>query len=248
MHRFHLPELPLASGPCSLTGDEATHAIRVLRLHCGEQVGLLNGKGATATANVSGISRHTVALEVVDVHHTPSPPCPMTLFQAITKPRSMELIVQKATELGVSLIQPVLSERVVSRLDADDALRKAEKWQRIAIEAMKQSGLAWLPEVRPAGPFDQIAPVRAANAQWFFGSLRKDAPWLRDYTETWTTSSPGEVGLWIGPEGDFSEEELALLEQHGAKPFTLGSTVLRSETAALCGLTVLGYELALAGR
>jgi 16S rRNA (uracil1498-N3)-methyltransferase len=158
----------------------------------------------------------------------------------------MEVIVQKATELGAAIIQPVISEHVVSRLDEEDAARKVEKWQRTAIEAMKQCGAPWLPEVRAPRYLPELAASRSAEAEGFLGSLRESSRWLRAWTAEWQTSLPTSVGLWVGPEGDFSDGELRLLEASGAKPFTMGGNVLRSETAAVCALAVLSYELALA--
>jgi len=246
MHRFHAPELSQQAGPVLLTGAEAVHAAQVLRVRRDEAVMLLNGRGLSVRARVVSTSRKQVELEPVESQLTPPPPCPITLFQAITRPRSMEVIVQKATELGAAVIQPVISEHVVTRLDDEDATRKVEKWQRTAVEAMKQCGVPWLPEVRTPRSLHELAAAHSSEAEWFLGSLLESARWLRAWTTEWQRSLPTGVGLWIGPEGDFSNGELRLLEESGAKPFTMGGNVLRSETAAICAVAVLVYELALA--
>jgi 16S rRNA (uracil1498-N3)-methyltransferase len=246
MHRFHVPTALVGTSHPRLTGDEAVHAARVLRVRQGDEAALLDGRGTTILARVIAASRGQVELEAIRTEHTPPPQCPITLFQCIAKPKSMELIVQKATELGAAVIQPVLSERVVSKLDAEDGARKAEKWRRIAIEAMKQSGAPWLPDVRPPRSLGELASDRPAGCEWFVGSLRADARWLRDWTSPWNKSVPASVGVWVGPEGDFTGAELERIESAGAHPFTMGGAVLRSETAAVCALVLLAYELALA--
>jgi len=241
MHRFHIPDLNGQSTLLTLTGSEATHAIKVLRVQQGDTVTALNGRGTRAVTRVLQATRKQVDLEVQNVEQAAQPVFECTLFQAVTKSRSMDWVVEKVTELGIHSIQPVLSERVVSKLDHEEAARKAAKWQRTAIESLKQCGGPWLPCIMPALPLGTALEQGAGIPLHLMGSLSPEAKelrWaLRSKALTKNPTSPMRVGIWIGPEGDFSPEEAVKLRSAGAIPITLGRNTLRSETAAVCALT-----------
>ena len=147
MHRFYLPP-ELARDPVIfLTGREAHHALHVLRLRHGEKVAVLDGAGQQLDTEVFSVERDRVGLKVLSRIPGSALPCQVTLLQAIPKGKLIESIVQKATELGVSRIVPILSERVVRQLDADQSVREAEKLRTVAVEAIKQCGCPWLPKV-----------------------------------------------------------------------------------------------------
>ena len=176
----------------------------------------------------------------------------------------MELIVQKAVELGASEIAPLISEHTIVRLDESEAIQKQAKWRQVAIEAAKQSGQNWLPTIRrPEKIGDFFAKLgklqpdgKAAASDWhrtrslpqlrLIGSLQAEARHLKsvilDY-EREHVRRPENVLICIGPEGDFTEAELNLARQHGCCPITLGPIILRVETAAITCLSVLAYEL-----
>ena len=142
----------------TLTGGEAHHATRVLRVREGDRVAVLDGAGQQLDCTVAGLGRDRVSLQVHGRRSAAPLPCAITLLQAIPKGKLFESIVQKATELGVARIVPILSERVVTHLDADSAETKAEKWQQVAVEAIKQCGSAWLPKVEvPLTPKEFLA-------------------------------------------------------------------------------------------
>jgi 16S rRNA (uracil1498-N3)-methyltransferase len=174
----------------------------------------------------------------------------LTLMQAITKGWSMDWIVEKATELGVSRLVPVLSARSVPRFgDKEDRARRVGKWQAQAVEALKQCGGAWLPEI--AMP---MGMEEALTAGWGGGpdtlglvaSFDPGARHPREWFAAWAAERRLRVqaaAIWVGPEGDFTPEELAALRDSGVRPITLGPRVLRSETASLYCLSVLAYEL-----
>ena len=147
MHRFYVPPEQCGGSPIHLTGAEAHHALRVLRVRPGEQVTVLDGAGRQFLCRVQQSARDRVTLAVLETKTMPLPFGRITLLQAIPKGKIIEAIIQKATELGVSRIVPLLSQRVVVHLDGKEAGRKAAKWQAVAIEAIKQSGAAWLPKV-----------------------------------------------------------------------------------------------------
>jgi 16S rRNA (uracil1498-N3)-methyltransferase len=175
-------------------------------------------------------------------------PCRITLAQAIPKGKNMDLIVQKAVEIGAAEIAPLISERTIVDLDAKDAEQKRAKWQQIAIEAAKQCGQNWLPTVQTPRKlkyfFANASPARSDLR--LIGSLQPDAVHLKkilaDYVEQ-HADRPKSVLMMVGPEGDFTPAELALGKSHGCLPITLGPIILRVETAAIYCLSVLSYEL-----
>jgi 16S rRNA (uracil1498-N3)-methyltransferase len=246
MHRFYLPPQQITETGLVLTGSEAHHALRVLRVQRGEPVTVLDGAGHEFRCQVRDTARGSVRLEVIEKRSSPALPCKITLLQGIPKGRMMESIVQKATELGVHRIVPLVAERVVSRLDDREAAHKAEKWQAVAIEAIKQCGAVWLPRVdEPVTP-QQFLAQREKFDLALVGSLQADSRHPREYFtafQSQTRRRPESVAVWVGPEGDFSREELDAIQAAGAKPITLGPLVLRCETAAVYCLSVLNYEL-----
>jgi 16S rRNA (uracil1498-N3)-methyltransferase len=158
----------------------------------------------------------------------------------------MDLIVQKATELGVHRIVPLLSERVVTQLDHEAGASRAEKWRGTAVEAIKQCGSAWLPDVEsPMSP--QAFLARGERFELLLiASLQPDAPHPRARFDAFREEQgrrPRTIGVWVGPEGDFTPAEINLACAAGALPITLGPRVLRCDTAAVYCLSVVNYEL-----
>lgn len=246
MHRFYLPSADSKTGQLTLAGPEAHHALRVLRLRHGDQVMILNGVGGEFLCRVEEFDRDKLHLAVLETKSAPAPLCRITLLQALPKGKIIDSIIQKATELGVARIVPLLSERVVVDLDEKHAGRKADKWQHVAIEAIKQCGAAWLPRVEPPGtPAEFLA--RKENFELpLIGSLQPGAQHPRNYFQNFAIQhrrKPQSACVWIGPEGDFTPEEVAAIVAAGALPITLGQLVLRVETAATYCLSILNYEL-----
>ncbi len=245
MHRFYLPPQACLSDSAALTGDQAHHAADVLRLKPGDSVIVLDGAGGELLCRVDAVTRKKVALQVQRRASDPPPSCRVTLAQAIPKGKLLEAIIQKATELGVWRVVPLLSERVATRLDGEAAGHKAEKWQQTAVEAIKQCGQRWLPRVEPP----LTLPAWLARGEKFdltlVGSLQDDRRPLRAWFPD-AARRPETVCVWIGPEGDFSPAEMDAIKAAGARPLTLGPLILRCETAAVCALSILNYELRLA--
>ena len=246
MHRFYLsPELCRADA-LDLTGREAHHAIHVLRVRTGERVTLLDGAGTELRCEVTHEKRDTLALRVLERITAAPLPCAITLLQAVPKGKIIESIIQKATELGVAHIVPILSERVVMQLDRDSAESKAEKWQQIAVEAIKQCGSPWLPKVEaPITPEKFLARHESFELP-LLGCLEPESRHPREWFQEFLRDNqrlPQSACVWIGPEGDFSAEEYRLIKAAGARPMTLGRLVLRVETAATYALSVVNYEL-----
>src|SRR5271154_6088690 len=147
MHRFYLPPERCAGEALRLDGREAHHALNVLRLKHGELVTVLDGVGNEFMCAVENASRNAVTLSVSLKNFAPPLPCSITLLVAVPKGKIIESVIQKSVELGARRIVPLLTERVVTHLDDEGAESKREKWQNVAIEAIKQCGAAWLPKI-----------------------------------------------------------------------------------------------------
>jgi 16S rRNA (uracil1498-N3)-methyltransferase len=246
MHRFYLPPALAQSPALSLSGPEAHHASRVLRLHAGDRVTVLDGAGSEMLCDVAHITRDAVRLTVVERRTSPAPACEITLLQALPKGKLIESIIQKATEIGASRIVPLLSERVVAQLDPEDAAHKAEKWQAVAVEAIKQCGSAWLPRVEaPLTPAEFLARNEPFELP-LIASLQPGSRHAREHFRAFHARhhrQPRTLSIWVGPEGDFSPAEVKAIQDSGALPITLGRLVLRTETAAIYCLSILNHEL-----
>ncbi len=245
-HRFHLPPGQCLGNDITLTGREGHHAQDVLRLRAGDRLEVLNGAGAELLCVVREVTGKLLRLAVQQRNEALPRPYQITLLQAIPKGRTMDAIIQKATELGVTRIVPVLSERTVPSLEGDSAEAKRDKWQQVAIEAIKQCGNPWLPVVElPVTPKAFLARNEPCELP-LVGSLLQDrrhprrcfADFEREHGRL-----PRTLCAWIGPEGDFTPAELGAIKASGALPITLGPLILRSETAALYTLAILAYEL-----
>ncbi|HVF72124.1 MAG TPA: 16S rRNA (uracil(1498)-N(3))-methyltransferase [Chthoniobacterales bacterium] len=246
MHRFYLAPDQWRSEPLALTGSEAHHCRNVLRLDCGDKLVVFDGAGRQLTAEISGMSGGEVSLRKLHEARVEPLRCQITLAQAIPKGKNMDLIVQKAVEIGAAEIAPILSDRTVVRLDDESAASKQEKWQTVAIEAAKQCGQDWLPRVHvPQSMAEFFKQNRRFDLQ-LIGSLQSDALHLKKILAEYSAEHgdrPRSVLMVVGPEGDFTPAELSLARSHGCRPITLGPIVLRVETASIYCLSVLSYEL-----
>jgi len=246
MHRFYLAPESWNSDALSLTGSEAHHCRNVLRLEPGAKIVLFDGLGRECTAEI--ISAEPAQIRLSKLHEAQTPPlrCRITLGQAIPKGKNMDLIVQKAVEIGAAEIVPILSDRTVVRLDEESAASKQAKWQTVAIEAAKQCGQNWLPRVQTPQTLAHFFQEHRPFDLQLIGSLQSDAVHLKKILAEYSAEHgdrPASVLMLVGPEGDFTPAELSLARSHGCRPITLGPIVLRVETASIYCLSVLSYEL-----
>ncbi|HLX96799.1 MAG TPA: RsmE family RNA methyltransferase [Verrucomicrobiae bacterium] len=245
-HRFYLPPEHCAGDVLRIEGREAHHALHVLRVKRGEPVVVLDGVGHEFACEVAETSRETLTLRVAQKHSIPSLPGPITLLQALPKGKIIESIIQKSVELGARRIVPLLTGRVVTQFDGKDAANKREKWQLVAIEAIKQCGAAWLPKIETPTTIEQFLAGKETFDLSLVGSLQADRRHPRVCFQEFQARHgrlPQGVAVWIGPEGDFTPGELKIIQASGALPISLGRLVLRVETAAIYCLSMLNYEL-----
>lgn len=249
-HRFYISPDHWQAEDLRLEGEEAHHCTQVVRCRPGDRVTVFDGAGTEANAEILSATDRVVTLRSLGVSRSSPLKSRIVLGQGMPKGKNMDLIVQKAVELGASALVPLLSDRTVVRLDADEAAKRQEKWQRTALEACKQCGRNLVPQV--AAP-QTVGKALASLGRSAAGELRLIAAispetlplkeLLAEHREANGGEGPRQVQVWIGPEGDFTPAELSQAVSAGFRPLSLGPIVLRSETAALYALSVLGHEL-----
>jgi 16S rRNA (uracil1498-N3)-methyltransferase len=248
MHRFYISPNNWNPGAVTLAGPEAHHARDVLRMRAGEKLVLFNGQGREITAEILDLGGDEIRLRKLHEAETPPLQCRIVLGQAIPKGRNMELIVQKAVEIGAAEIAPIVSDRTIVQVDSESAALKQTKWQQIAIEAAKQCGQNWLPRVHTPRKLAELFSLASEESfdLRLIGSLQPDAQHLKKVLANYLSEHqhrPRTVLMLIGPEGDFTPAELSLARRYGCQPITLGPIILRVETAAIYCLSILSYEL-----
>src|SRR5436305_10928749 len=248
MHRFYVSPENWNPDALALSGSEAHHARDVLRTKHGQKLVLFNGLGHEITAEIIDSSGDEIQLRKLHEAETPPLRRRIILGQAIPKGKNMELIVQKAVEIGAAEIAPIISDRTIVQVDSESAAQKQSKWQQVAIEAAKQCGQNWLPRVHTPRKLAELFSMASEESfdLRLIGSLQPDAQHLKKILADYSREHehlPRSVLMLIGPEGDFTPAELSLARRHGCLAITLGPIILRVETAAIYCLSILSYEL-----
>ncbi len=239
MPRFFIESAP-ASDLITLTGDDAHHITRVLRMKTGENLTICDGRGTDYQCTLTDTEGGQVHCQInTRMPSRGEPKTEVTLFMALPKGDKMDFIVQKAVELGASYIVPYVASRCVSRPDGKALVRKIERWRKIAREAAQQCGRGRVPEVMECVDF-AAAVQRTAQTEMplFFYEMEQETS-----VRTVLHSRPfASAALMIGPEGGFAEEEARMAQENGLTPVSLGPRILRCETAPLAALTAVLYE------
>ncbi len=229
-------DLPLAPGArVPLPEDAAAHLVRVLRLREGEACVLFNGDGHDYDATLASATKRGVDAEVTGVRAVDNEsPLRLVLLQGIARGEKMDLILQKATELGVAAIAPVFADRTEVRLDGDRLDKRMAHWRSVVISACEQSGRARIPELLPARNLVEAAAALPADAL----KLTLD-PQGEHRLASLAMPASAMIVIGIGPEGGWSEKDRSVLRERGFSGLRLGPRVLRTETAGLAAIAAL---------
>ncbi len=248
MHRFFVHDTGIslqqtAMGSTLTLPEKLAHQIRdVLHLHSGEQLILLDNSGEEFVAEVTRTERKIVEVQVVERRVGKSElPVRVVLCSGLLKSARFEWILEKGTELGVSVFSPILCHRSTSGLE-DAGPSKIQRWQRIIQEATEQCGNARMPELLPIRPLKQALSEIPSDALALMAWEEEQNKSLRDVLRTFDRPQKTVV-LFIGPEGGLTVEEVQFARQRGVQVVTLGQRILRAETAALAALANVLYEL-----
>ena len=240
MPKFFFQKNDIIRGQVQPFGEDEKHIKTVLRAREGEEITLCDGEGMDYQCRIASLERG-VLLDILskEVCET-EPKVKITLYQGLPKADKMELIIQKCVELGVDRIVAVSTERAIVKLDKKES-KKLERWQKIAEAAAKQSGRGKIPEIG-----QQVLKFKeaVAEAKELDGAIipyeREQETGIRQFVQNFKGES---VGVFIGPEGGFADEEIALAQENGITPITLGKRILRTETAGMTTTAILLYEL-----
>lgn len=241
MARFFVPDSNLNGDKIIITGTDVKHISRVLRLNPGEKIDVVVSEGKEFEAVIREITNKEVLCQVISAKKVSTePPIVITLYQGLPKSDKMELVIQKATEVGISRVVPVVCERTVVKLDDKKAKERQVRWQRIAEEAAKQSRRTAIPEV--STPITFAKAVSQINSDSF-----AIMPW-EEHTGTGLKEilkevSVNNIAIFIGPEGGLTEVEADLAQNNGIHLVSLGPRILRTETAGIVSVAIVLYEL-----
>ena len=232
--RFYCPALDATSTTVTLPDAAAHHATRVLRLRVGDAVTLFDGNGEERLGAIASAGRDVTVTIKSACPGIPEPALQITLVQALPSGDKMDWVVQKAVELGITAIQPVMARRSVVRLEGDRARKRVVHWQEVAISACEQCGRNTVPAVLPLMELNQYLVREHRNDERRFLLDPVGGQRLRKMDRP-----SGPISLLIGPEGGFDEGEMDLARSLGFSSLQLGPRVLRTETAGLAALSAM---------
>ncbi len=241
MPRFYVPSPRIENGRLRIEGDEVKHVRKVLRLKAGDEIVVFDGAGKEYEGRIVEESPSSVGVVVQNIFISEKEShLEITLAQSLLKGEKMDYLIQKATELGVKEIFPFFSSRSIPRFEKKNALKRHQRWKKIAIEASKQCGRGVVPNIEPLQDYSEMVqniPQEFLRfVLWEIGGAR-----LKEILKG--TKEKKQIFFIVGPEGGLTPEEIGLAKQNGFAPVTLGKRILRAETASLCFLSVLQYEL-----
>jgi 16S rRNA (uracil1498-N3)-methyltransferase len=228
----------------TLTGEDHKHLSQVLRLGPGDIIGVFDGSGMEYEARLIKVDKAEALAEILSSRLSDTEPrLRVTLLQGIPKGEKMDWIVQKAVELGVYQVIPVITQHTVVKLDQKERQKKAERWNRIAREAAKQCKRAFVPQVLTPVSLDEMLKLRDNYDAAVLLYENEQKKCLKELMICYTINKIGDIALFVGPEGGFSSLEVDKCFQNGFAVAGLGKRILRSETAAISGLSIIMYEM-----
>lgn len=247
MHCFYTERENIGSEQIHLSGADVNHIKNVLRMTEGEKITICDGEGTFYQCRIKEVTAECVEAEILESQRAETElGVKITLFQGLPKKDKMELIIQKAVELGAAEIVPVATRFCVAKIeDGKKEKKKLERWQAISEAAAKQSGRGRIPEIKPVMSFKEalklggqmecaMIPYERAEGMKAFQKALKDCQRLPEGSR---------IGVFIGPEGGFDEKEMEAALEAGVMPVSLGKRILRTETAGLCVLSALMISL-----
>lgn len=247
MRRFFTEEENIKENQVTVKGDEARHIIQVLRAKKGNKIKVFTGEGREYLIEIIGVNKKEVVGNILEQAEVKTEPgVSITLVQGIPKSDKMAFILQKTTELGVKRIIPVITERTIVRLNREKARVRRNRWQRIVLEAAKQSGRAVIPKVDEIVTFLQSLNSVGKESLKLIPWEEEETTSLKEVLEHHTSHTPhptSHITIFIGPEGGFTSEEVRRAKGIGAIPVSLGPRLLRTETASLTTVAMILYEL-----
>lgn len=242
--RFFIKKSDLRSSTILLHEEEHHHLSRVARIKPEEKVWLFDEQGTSYLARVEEIRKNATRLSILEKLDKVKPKVNITLAQALIKSKKMDIIIQKSTELGITNIIPVITTRVIVKVE-EKIQKKIERWNKIALEAVKQSQISFLPSILSPIPLKKLIEERHEEKKLLLSENR--GKYLRDIlirnssSELHIEEPPSSVLILVGPEGGWTEEEEKYILKHGYEAVSLGRQILRAETAALCSLALISH-------
>jgi len=243
-NRFFIKKSDIHSSSVLLYGDEHHHLSRVARIKPEEKVWLFDDCGTNYLAKVEEIRKDMTRLSILKTQDKNKPKIKISLAQALLKSKKMDIIIQKSTELAVSNIIPVITARTIVKV-GDKIQKKIERWEKIALEAVKQSKSSFLPLISSPMHIEMLLEERREEKKLILSENR--GKYLRDIliknsgSKLKIPKPPSSVLILVGPEGGWTDEEEKYILNHGYEAVSLGGQILRAETAALCSLALISH-------
>jgi 16S rRNA (uracil1498-N3)-methyltransferase len=238
MPRIFIPDIPAGEDRFSITGEKAKYLDSVLRCRKGDELIIFDGKGNCLRTNILKVDRRQVIADILEKFtcYTESP-VNLILVQSILKGEKMDIVIQKATELGIKEIIPVITERSQLR-----ETRKATRWKKIAEEASRQSGRSIIPSIHEPAEFKKILNTYfPQNKSCGFIFYEEEGVKLSEAVSSLVPRS-STLFIFVGPEGGFTKQEVSLAKEKGLFVISLGNRILRAETAAITAVSIIQYE------
>lgn len=243
MHRFFVEPSQIGEKEIVITGPDVNHIRNVLRMRAGEELLAADGQGSEYRCILRELQDSAIRAEICrKLSGSAELPSRITLFQGLPKSDKMDLIIQKCVELGVFRIVPVTTKRTVVKLDAKKEESRRKRWTAVSESAAKQSGRGIIPEISGVQSFRE-AVEEAGELDVCLIPYEKAENMARTREILSGIPAGASIGVFIGPEGGFEEEEVREAMEAGARPITLGRRILRTETAGMAVLAMLGYLL-----